>query len=140
MLGRYRIIRGTRPSDEPLPEGIRQDTRKHTRHILRPTAEIVLPFLDDPSEAGFVAFRRAYLKLLAERFASDRRPFAELATLARDNDVLLGCNCPTSKQPDVWHCHTVLALGFLSEHYPDLEVAWPPARASSRSGGQRRRR
>ena len=54
-----------------------------------------------------------------------RRRFDELAELARNNDVYLGCNCPTQRQPDVRHCHTVLALAFLRQHYPDLDVRFP---------------
>jgi hypothetical protein len=125
MLGRYRIVRGVRPEGDPLPAGIRQDTRKHTRHCLRPSAEIVTPFLERPDAAGFIRFRVAYLALLGARLRADRRPFDALVELARSNDVFIGCNCPTGKQPDVRHCHTVLALGFLEEHYPGLPVRWP---------------
>src|SRR6187399_2105468 len=100
MLARYRIVRGVRPADDPLPQGVRQDTRKHTRHILRPSAELVTEFLSEPSSKGFSAFRAGYLTLLKERFASERPAFDELAELARHSDVYLGCNCPTSQQPD----------------------------------------
>jgi hypothetical protein len=61
-------------------------------------------------------------ELLAARFADDRTPFDELAELARDNDVWLGCSCPTAKQPDVRRCHTTLALTFMKQHYRDLDV------------------
>ncbi|HVZ34742.1 MAG TPA: hypothetical protein VG963_20080 [Polyangiaceae bacterium] len=125
MLGRYRIVRGARGSDDPLPEGVRQDTRKHTRHVLRPSAEMVAAFFEQPGEAGFRRFRSTYLKLLQERFRSQRAEFDALAELAQQRDVFLGCNCPTAKQPDVHHCHTYLALGFLAEHYPGLNVSWP---------------
>jgi hypothetical protein len=125
MIGRYRMVRGVRPPGDPLPAGVRQDTRKHTRHCLRPSAEIVTGFLQRPDEAGFVRFRAAYLELLEARFRADRSPFDALVEMARENDVFLGCNCPTEKQPDVKHCHTVLALGFLEEHYPGLPVRWP---------------
>jgi hypothetical protein len=125
MLARYRIVRGVRPADDPLPQGVRQDTRKHTRHILRPSSEIVTQFLSDPSPRGFSKFRAAYLALLRERFASERAAFDSLAELARDADVYLGCNCPTTQQPDVRHCHTYLALGFLAKHYPELRVQFP---------------
>lgn len=124
MLGRYRIVRGKRPADEPLPEGVRVDTRKHTRHVLRPTAELVSALLDDV-EAGWPAFREAYLALLRERFEQDPAPFEELARQARRGDVYLGCNCPTKRQPDVRRCHTVLALGFVHERFPDLAITWP---------------
>ena len=50
---------------------------------------------------------------------------AEGYELARRHDVYLGCNCPTARQPDVLRCHTVLALAFLRERYPDLSVRLP---------------
>jgi len=123
MLARYQIVRGRRPEGDVLPEGVRQDTRKHTRHVLRPTASLVQGLLDAP--ASFERFARAYRALLEQRFASERKRFDELAELARQRDVYLGCNCPTARQPDVRHCHTVLALAFLREHYPDLVVRMP---------------
>jgi len=125
MIGRYRIVRGKRPADDPLPDGERQDTRKHTRHILRPSAELVALFLSQPDAAGFKAFRAGYLALLDARFRADRTPFDALRDLALRTDVFIGCNCPTTKQSDVTHCHTYLALGFLSKHYPQLKVQWP---------------
>lgn len=125
MISRYQIVRGARPPGNPLPQGIRQDTRKHTRHVLRPEAAMVEALLDDPSERGFRAFRSAYLALLERRFRSERARFDELAALARAGAVYLGCNCPTMKQPDVRRCHTSLALGFLRKRYPDLEVRLP---------------
>jgi hypothetical protein len=125
MISRYRIVRGARPANDPLPDGLRQDTRKHTRHVLRPSAELVARFLQEPSDAAFAAFRAGYLRLLQERFHSERAAFDELREQARSSDVFLGCNCPTAKQPDVRRCHTYLALGFLAERYPDLEVHWP---------------
>jgi uncharacterized protein YeaO (DUF488 family) len=123
MLARYHIVRGRRPEGDALPEGVRQDTRKHTRHVLRPTAPLVQGLLDAPS--SFEHFARAYRALLEQRFASERNRFDELAQLARQRDVYLGCNCPTARQPDVQRCHTVLALAFLREHYPDLVVRMP---------------
>jgi hypothetical protein len=125
MLSRYQIIRGSRPPGDPLPDGVRQDTRKHTRHVLRPDAALVVALLADPSERGFRAFRAAYLRLLEQRFRGERARFDELARLARTDDVYLGCNCPTSRQPDVRRCHTSLALAFLQQRYPDLEVRLP---------------
>jgi hypothetical protein len=125
VLSRYRIVRGARPADDPLPAGVRQDTRKHTRHVLRPEAEQVKRLLADPSEQSFERFRAAYLLLLAARFQQDRRPFDQLSELARSTDVYLACNCPTRQQPDVRHCHTYLALGFLQQRYPDLKVVFP---------------
>jgi hypothetical protein len=125
MLARYRIVRGKRSPDDPLPDGIRQDTRKHTRHVLRPTSPLVLALLKDSSAEAFVRFERGYRALLEQRFATERGRFDELAELSRSNDVYLGCNCPTQRQPNVHHCHTVLALAFLRERYPDLNVRLP---------------
>ena len=125
MIGRYRIVRGKRPSDDPLPEGERQDTRKHTRHILRPSAELVARFLGQPDAAGFKAFQAGYLHLLAERWRDQRAAFDALRDLGLRTDVFIGCNCPTTKQPDVTHCHTYLALSFLAKHYPELKIQWP---------------
>jgi hypothetical protein len=125
MLARYRIVRGVRPEDDPLPEGIRQDTRKHTRHVLRPSPELVEALLDDPSEASFQAFRRGYLQLLQRRFEREPERFDALAELARTHDVYIGCNCPSARQPRVKRCHTTLALDFLHGRYPDLVIRIP---------------
>lgn len=125
MLSRYSMVRGAPTST--LPKGIRQDTRKHTSHVLRPTAELVEAFLGHVDEASFRRFEASYRALLERRFADDRAPFDALVDLARTNDVYLGCNCPTKKNPDVRHCHTVVALHFLSERYPELEVRFPTA-------------
>lgn len=123
MLARYHIVRGRRSDDDPLPAGVRQDTRKHTRHVLRPSPELVQGLLDDPG--SFDRFARGYRALLEQRFASERSRFDAIAALARECDVYLGCNCPTARQPDVRRCHTVLALAFLRERYPDLVVRLP---------------
>jgi hypothetical protein len=124
VLARYTIVRGA-PSSS-LPTGIRQDTRKHTRHILRPTPELVDSVLGArSSEAAWRAYPAKYRAILEERFAADRAPFDHLAQLARFHDVYLGCNCPTNKQPDVTRCHTAHALAFMKDHYPDLDVRAP---------------
>jgi len=125
VLGRYHIVRGKRPPEDPLPEGVRQDTRKHTKHVLRPDAEAVEGYLRDPGPAAWRAFARDYKALLARRRAADPGAFDALAQLAREQDVWLGCNCPTARNPDVRRCHTFLALEFLARAYPDLEVDWP---------------
>jgi uncharacterized protein YeaO (DUF488 family) len=125
VLARYQIVRGARARDNPLPDGIRQDTRKHTRHVLRPSAELVTAFLERPSSAGFEKFRAGYLKLLTQRFAEERQRFDAIAEQARNDDVFLGCNCPTAKQPNVEHCHTTIALRFFAERYPGLRVRLP---------------
>jgi hypothetical protein len=125
VLARYRIVRGKRPPGEPLPEGKRVDTRKHTQHVLRPDAALVRSFLAKPDAASFERFRTAYLARLRERFAADRKPFDALAAEAAEADVYLGCNCPTGKNPDVTRCHTYLALRFMKEKYPKLTVVLP---------------
>jgi hypothetical protein len=105
-----------------LPEGIRQDTRKHTRHCLRPDAADVAKYLAAPSPEAFEHFAKRYRQTVEARFAEDRTPFDALAELARQHEVHLGCSCPTKKNPDVRRCHTQLALSFMAEHYPDLRV------------------
>ena len=125
MLARYKIYRGKRPPDDVIPEGIRQDRRKHTRHCLRPTAELVYRYLGKLDDDSWNEFASAYVQLLEERFAKDRSPFDHLAQLATLQDVFVGCSCPTAKNPNVNQCHTVLALQFMQERYPDLSVRFP---------------
>ncbi len=90
MLARYRMYRGKRPPWDPLPNGIRQDTRYRTKHPLRPAPEMVEQYLASPNENAWRKFRKAYLALLEERFRRDRTPFERLAGLATENDVFLG--------------------------------------------------
>ena len=125
MLARYRMYRGARPGDDPLPEGVRKDTRKHTRHFLRPPADAVERYLASPSEAAWSDFAARYRDELQQRLRDDPMPFDALAEQARREDVYLGCSCPTAANPDVRHCHTWLALEFFAARYPDLEVVFP---------------
>ncbi len=125
MLTRYRMYRGARPADDPLPSGIRLDTRKHTKHCLRPTSDAVRDYLAAPNDEAWEQFAAAYRATLAERLESDPTPFDDLAAKARTNDVHLGCSCPTAKNPDVRQCHTWLALAFMQERYPAIEVVFP---------------
>ncbi len=125
MLARYKIFRGKPPVDARPPVGIRQDTRKHTRHCLRPPAQIVLDYLDDPTDETWEAFASGYISSLEDRFTADRSPFDALAELATQNDVFLGCSCPTAKNPDVRRCHTILALNFMHKHFPRLKIVLP---------------
>ena len=130
MLSRYTMYR-RRPADAgPLPDGIRQDTRHRHRHILRPTQEIVEAYLAGPTDAAWRRFKRDYLAVLKERFREDRTPFDRLAKLATDNDVYLGCSCPTKKNPSHGRCHTYLALEFMQKKYPKLEVVIPTSRTA----------
>ena len=101
-LHRYHMTRGKRLAADPLPAGIRQDTRKHTRHVLRPSGEIVERYLADPTESSWRRFAADYRRLLARRFQRDRGPFDELASLAQETDVHLGCSCPTKGNPDLY--------------------------------------
>jgi hypothetical protein len=125
MLARYKIYRGKRPRDDPLPSGTRQDTRWRTHHSLRPSQEIVNAFLGAPGEQAWRRFRKAYLDLIHRRFRQNRTAFDWLAELATACDVYLGCNCPTELNPRVDHCHTVLALQFMKRKYPSLLVRLP---------------
>jgi len=125
VLSRYKMFRGKRPADDPLPDGVRIDTRKHTRHFLRPNAETVESYLAAPDGAAWKIFRSEYRAELGKRFATDRGPFDELVEQAQRENVFIGCSCPTAKNPDVQHCHTMLALEFLGERYPDLEIVRP---------------
>jgi hypothetical protein len=124
VLARYTIVRGAPAAT--LPVGLRYDTRKHTRHFLRPSKEIVAAvFASSNDDYAWATYAASYRALLDERFAAARAPFDRLATYSRWHDVYLGCSCPSSKNPDVYRCHTVLALAFMKEHYPDLAVRFP---------------
>jgi hypothetical protein len=106
-----------------LREGERQDTRKHTRHPLRPEAEAVADALD--GRIDWDVFADRYRATIIARREADPAPYDAIAELARERDVFLGCSCPTRKQPDVHRCHTVLALTLMAEWYPDLDVRLP---------------
>jgi len=125
MLSRYTIYRRRPANAGPLPKGIRQDTRYRTKHVLRPGEDIVEAYLADPTDKAWQRFKRAYLALLEQRFGENCQPFDELAGLAADNDVFLGCNCPTQKNPVPGRCHTYLALEFMKKKYPELNVVIP---------------
>lgn len=126
MLSRYKIFRGRRPPDDPLPAGVRVDTRWRTKHPLRPTEEMAREFLESAKDrAAWTKFKKFYLDLLEERFREDRAVFDELAAKAREGDVFLGCNCPTNLNPRVEHCHTYLALQFMKRKYRLLVVKLP---------------
>ena len=123
MLSRYTMKRGAPVSQ--LPAGIRQDTRKHTRHPLRPTQELVAAYLAQPGDKAWTEFEESYMALIAARFEEDRAPFDRLASLASEQDVWLGCSCPTATNPRPDRCHTILALRFMRSSYPDLNVRIP---------------
>ena len=121
MLARYTMLRGKTPT----VIGIRQDSRKHTRHCLRPNPDMVARLRAGDPTYSWEQFRNDYQQLITQRFGEDRRPFDALADLASRENVFLGCSCPTKKNPDVYHCHTVLALIFMKDTYPDLPVVLP---------------
>jgi len=125
MLARYQMVRGERPANDPLPEGTRVDTRKHTRHFLRPEKDMVERVLKNATHAAWRDFKKDYLVLLQGRFDEDRVPFDELAESAKLGDVYLGCSCPSGANPDVQRCHTVLALRFMKRKYRSLRVVYP---------------
>lgn len=126
MLSRYKMYRGARPLDDPLPDGIRQDTRKHTRHCIAPDKEMVEQILDNPSDPKrWETFSKRYNALLVKRFKERRAEFDALAEQAQLTDLYFGCSCPTGNNPDPLHCHTVLALKFMQEKYPALTVVLP---------------
>lgn len=135
MLARYKIYRGKRPPSDPLPDGVRQDSRFRTRHVLRPTKEMATAFLTAGTDAAWKKFAAEYRKLIAQRFREDRRPFDELAALATAEDVFIGCSCPTEKNPRVDRCHTYLALQFMKAKYRKLRIRLPtvPARLAGKS-------
>lgn len=127
-LSRYKMYRGPRPKDDPLSNGIRQDTRHRTRHCLRPEQKIVEAFFKTSAEnkdRAWKTFEQKYLRLLELRFGGDRGPFDALAKLATEKDVYIGCSCPTKKNPDVSRCHTIPALRFMKQAYPKLTVRFP---------------
>ena len=137
MISRYKIYRGKRPAQDPLPDGIRQDTRKHTSHVLAPETKMVFRALADSTAAGWARFEKAYVELLESRYKSNRDAFAELVKLSESNDVYIGCNCPTQAQPDVMRCHTVVALRFLRKKFRGLDVRLPDPAASLPKRGEK---
>lgn len=82
-------------------------------------------FLADPSEASWRTFEDSYLALLSRRYADNSVAFEQLATLASEHDVFVGCSCPTKKNPNLRRCHTYLALAFMKTKFPALEVVFP---------------
>src|SRR5689334_11186049 len=98
MLSRYQIKRGASVGSLPreVREGIRQDCRKHTRHVLRPSAEVVEAFLADPKSVNWTRFAKEYRATLAKRFREDSGAFDALAESAREQNVFIGCSCPTA--------------------------------------------
>lgn len=126
LLSRYKMYRGKRPPSDPMPDGIRQDSRWRTSHILRPEQSMVEELLDNLDDRNWRQFKRVYVALLKQRFRQDRAAFDKLARLATDQDVFIGCSCPTKANPRPDRCHTYLALEFMRSKYPNLRVVLPP--------------
>lgn len=130
MLARYKIyMRQKRPPEDPLPDGACIDITAYRKHLLSPIREMVQEYLKNPTLEAWKECDRKYIKLLKERFASRRQEFDELRDLAIKQDVHIGCYCPTKANPDVYQCHTVLALRFMKEKYPELNVRFPASLA-----------
>ncbi|MEP0846750.1 MAG: hypothetical protein HRF50_08010 [Phycisphaerae bacterium] len=128
MLRRYTIYRGARPPGDALPDGVRQDARfRCKKHPLHPPEALVKAYFAAPGEAAWQEFRRAYVAELERRFQEDRTPFDRLAALATEQDLYIGCSCPTKRNPRVDRCHTWLALEFMQGKYPGLRVEFPAA-------------
>ena len=125
MLARYKIHRGKRPPDDPQPAGIRKDTRKHVDHVLSPEPKMVFRYLAEPSDAAWTAFRSGYVQLLENRYRDRREEFDDLALSAAQEDVHIGCSCPSRANSIIQRCHTVLALHFMKKKYPRLKVVFP---------------
>ena len=117
MLGRYK-----HQMYVPKPKGHWILTQWKNRTCVSPTQDLVNEYLNNPTDAAWAKYEETYRRVLEERFAADRKPFDELARLAREGDVHLGCSCPTKDNPNPLHCHTALAQKFMKEKYPDLEV------------------
>ncbi|MBI4603154.1 MAG: hypothetical protein HY721_14440 [Planctomycetes bacterium] len=124
MLRRYQIppMYGRFPPDHPALNGIRQKTTFKTQHCLRPTKDLVDEYLAHVTEAAWRKYERLYFRILEARFLESREPFDKLAAVAGVKDLFLGCYCPTETNPDPDHCHTFLAVRFMKEKYPELEV------------------
>jgi hypothetical protein len=74
---------------------------------------MVEDFLANPNDEAWLRFRDGCHALLKTRQLEEPERFVELASLSSDNDVLIGCSCPTAKQPHIERCHTWLALEFM---------------------------
>jgi hypothetical protein len=120
MLGRFQLKRGVA---YPKAKGAQfKDTRKHTSHVLAPPTPLVKAYFQSPTLEAWQKFQTGYLQALRERFRKTPERFEELRELATSGDYYLGCNCPTTKNPFPCRCHTIVAIEFLKELYPDLEV------------------
>ena len=83
MLARYKLYRGSRADDDPLPVGIRQDSRKHTGHCLRPSEEAVAEYLASGDESAWRIFAADYAQTLADRLAEDPTPVRTASTFGQ---------------------------------------------------------
>lgn len=118
-------MRTKRPPHDPLPDGETIEITHRKGHFLSPSEMLVNRYLADPTEEMWSWYEQEYLELLQESFEKHRKQFDQLAEQACSTDVHLGCYCPTKKNPNVYHCHTVLALWFFEERYRALTVVFP---------------
>jgi len=86
---------------------------------------MVKRYLSSPTDRAWARFETEYVAALQERHQKDPRPFEDLARMAKQEDVSIGCTCPTKTNPRVDRCHTVLALRFMKQMYPRLRVVIP---------------
>ncbi len=101
------------------------DTTYAAKHFLSPTEAMVKKYQSSPSDTAWREYENEYLKIIQERFEKNQELFDVLARRAMNENVKLGCFCPTRRIPDVYMCHTVIALRFMQEKYPELEVELP---------------
>src|SRR6185369_3197047 len=78
MLGRYKHQRYV-----PKPKGHWILTQWKNRTCVSPTEDLVNEYLNNPTDAAWAKYEETYRRVLEERFAADRKPFDELARLAR---------------------------------------------------------
>lgn len=120
MLGRFQIKRKVA---FPRASGsVFKDSRKHTSHVFAPAKELVISYLRNPTLESWQTFQREYIRILRERLLSMPEKFEGIHRHAESGNYYIGCNCPTRTNPFLCRCHTVLALEFMKETYPDLEV------------------
>jgi hypothetical protein len=86
---------------------------------------MVTAYLECAGDETWEHLKRAYQALLDERLRHDTKEFDQLAELATEQDVYIGCSCPTKRNPRVSRCHTTLALQFMQVRYPELPVSMP---------------
>jgi len=87
---------------------------------------MVKQYLANPTDKEWERYKKKYLIILRNSWEIHRHEFDELAENARQGDYFLGCNCPTTTNPNLYHCHNALALQFMKRKYPDLGIDYVP--------------